>query len=86
MSKILEYAIINLGYLGEIDFSQICETSLNTLRYKLDGTQFVIKYHDGNIPSFIEDGSVTPFVTMNHEQVLELMSKPTWTPTDPDGE
>ena len=86
MSKILEYAIINLEYLGEIDFSQICETSENTLRYKLDGTQFIIKWVEGDLPTFIEDGSVTPFVTMNHEQVLELMSKPTWTPTDSDDE
>ena len=27
MSRTLEYAIINTPYLGEIDFSQICETS-----------------------------------------------------------
>ena len=86
MSRTLEYAIINTSYLGEIDFSQICETSADTLRYKLDNTQFIIKWDEGHLPTFIEDGSVTPFVTMNHEQVLELMSKPTWTPTDPDGE
>ena len=86
MASILEYAIINSGYLGEIDFSQICETSSQTLRYKLDETQFVIKYHDGNVPSFIEDGSVTPFVTMNHEQVLELMATSAWSDNDPDGE
>ena len=30
--------------------------------------------------------SVKPFVTMNHEQVLELMNTSAWTPTDPDGE
>jgi len=86
MSRTLEYAIINSGFLEEIDFSQICETSENTLRYKLDGTQFIIKWVEGDLPTFIEDGSVTPFVTMNHEQVLELMSKPTWTPTDSDDE
>lgn len=82
----LEYAIINSGFLGEIDFSQICETSENTLRYKIDGSQFVIKWEIGHLPAFIEDGSVTPFVTMNHEQVLELMTTSAWTPTDPDGE
>ena len=86
MPAILEYAIINLGYLGEIDFSQICETSKNTLRYKLDGSQFVIKWNKGHLPTFIEDGSVTPFVTMNHEQVLELMNTPAWTSDGPDGE
>ena len=82
----LEYAIINSGFLGEIDFSQICETSENTLRYKLDGSQFLIKWNKGSLPSFIEDGSVTPFVTMNHEQVLELMNTSAWSNNDPDGE
>ena len=86
MPAILEYVIINSGYLGEIDFSQICETSENTLRYSIDNSQFVIKYHDGNVPSFIGDGSVVPSATMNHEDVLELMSSPAWTSNDPDGE
>ena len=86
MSAILEYAIINSGYLGEIDFSQICETSENTLRYSIDNSQFVIKYHDGNVPSFIGDGSVVPSATMDHENVLELMSSPAWSSPDPDGE
>ena len=80
----LEYAIINEGYLGEIDFSQICETSENTLRYKVDGSQFVIKWENGQLPSFIEDGSVKPFVTMNHEQTLELMTTSAWSPPEED--
>jgi hypothetical protein len=80
----LEYAIINEGYLGEIDFSQICENSQNTLRYRLDGSQFVIKWEIGHLPSFIEDGSVKPFVTMNHEQTLELMATSAWSPPEED--
>jgi|TARA_R100000908_G_C3646957_1_gene80534 hypothetical protein len=83
MAVTLEYAIINSGYLGEIDFSQICETSENTLRYNLDNNQFVIKYNDGDVPSFIRDGSVVPSSTMDHETVLELMSSPAWTSPDP---
>tara|TARA_R110002020_G_scaffold420987_1_gene630114 strand:+ start:1214 stop:1468 length:255 start_codon:yes stop_codon:yes gene_type:complete len=83
---ILEYAIINSGFLGDIDFSQIHETSGDTLRYKLDNTQFVIKWTEGHLPAFIEDGSVTPFVTMNHEQTLELMATSAWSDNDPDGE
>ena len=80
----LEYAIINSGFLEKIDFSQICETSENTLRYKLDGSQFVIKWEEGHLPTFIEDGSVTPFVTMNHDQTLELMATSAWSPPESD--
>ncbi len=78
MPKILEYAIINSGYLGEIDFSQICETSENTLRYKLDNTQFVIKWENGYTPTFISDGSVVPVGTYDHHAILEIMATEKW--------
>ena len=84
MSNTLEYAIINSVDLSLIDFSQICETSENTLRYSLDGSQFVIKWEDGDLPSFILNGSVTPSATMNHETVLELMGTSAWVEENPD--
>ena len=37
------YAIINTSDLSGIDFSQIGETSADTLRYNLAQTEFVIK-------------------------------------------
>ena len=70
------YATISITDLGLIDFSQIHETSENTIRKSLDDSQFVIKYDA--VPTFISDGTVTPLEVMTHEQALLLMATPEW--------
>ena len=54
------YATVNLSDLELIDFSQINETSKDTIRKSVDETQFVIKWQEGYVPTFISDGSVIP--------------------------
>ncbi len=70
------YATISITDLGLIDFSQIGETSENTIRKSLDDSQFVIKWDLE--PTFISDGTVTPLEVMTHEQALILMATPEW--------
>tara|TARA_R100001463_G_C3481014_1_gene216935 strand:+ start:44 stop:304 length:261 start_codon:yes stop_codon:yes gene_type:complete len=70
------YATISITDLGLIDFSQIGETSENTIRKSLDDSQFVIKWDSE--PRFISDGTVTPLEVMTHEQALILMATPEW--------
>ena len=70
------YATISITDLALIDFSQIGETSENTIRKSLDGLQFVIKWDSE--PTFISDGTVTPLEVMTHEQALILMATPEW--------
>ena len=70
------YAIINTSDLSNIDFSQIGETSADTLRYNLAGTEFVIKWN--TTPTFISDGTVVPVSELTHEQALTLMATPEW--------
>ena len=72
------YAVINLTDVGLIDFNQIGETSVSTIRKSLDDTQFVIKWKDGYTPTFITDSSVVPVGTYNHSEILELMATPEW--------
>jgi hypothetical protein len=71
------YAILSIGDLLNIDFSQVEESNENTVRISLDGLEFVIKYT--TIPTFIEDGSVLPLQVLTHEECLELMNTPEWT-------
>lgn len=73
----LVYAIINVSDINLIDFSQIGETNIDTLRKNIAETQFVIKWNTE--PSFISDGSVTPIGTYSHTAILELMATPEWT-------
>ena len=72
------YAVINLTDVGLIDFAQVGETSVSTIRKSLDNTQFVIKWAEGYIPTFITDASVVPDGTYDHHAILELMSTSAW--------
>tara|TARA_R110002051_G_scaffold304256_1_gene373501 strand:+ start:455 stop:709 length:255 start_codon:yes stop_codon:yes gene_type:complete len=72
------YAIINLTDVGLIDFAQVGETSVSTIRKSLDDTQFVIKWENGYTPTFIIDGSVVPVETYDHHAALELMATAEW--------
>ena len=75
------YAIIQASDLANIDFTQIGETSENTLRYNLAGTEFVIKWN--STPSFISDGTVVPVSELTHEEALVLMATPEWSEPEP---
>ena len=75
------YAIIQTSDLSNIDFSQIGETSANTLRYNLAGTEFVIKWN--STPTFISDGTVVPVSELTHEQALALMATAEWSEPEP---
>ena len=75
------YAIIQTSDLSNIDFSQIGETSADTLRYNLAGTEFVIKWN--TTPTFISDGTVVPVSTLTHAEALALMQTPEWSEPEP---
>jgi hypothetical protein len=77
MKKIAEtYAIINIADLPNIDFSQVGQTSQNTIRKSLDESQFVIKWN--TTPSFISDLTVVPVQILTHSEALTLMSTEAW--------
>ena len=75
------YAIINTSDLSNIDFSQIGETSADTLRYNLAGTEFVIKWN--STPTFISDGTVVPVSELTHAEALALMATAEWSELEP---
>ena len=75
------YAIIQASDLANIDFSQIGETSADTLRYNLAGTEFVIKWN--STPTFISDGSVVPVSELTHAEALAVMATAEWSQPEP---
>ena len=70
------YAIININDLDNVDFTQIGETSVDTIRKSLDGTMFVIKWKTE--PDFITDGTIVPLQILTHSECLEIMETPEW--------
>ena len=71
MSK--KYVILNASDVTSIDFSKVMETSADTLRYSLDGSQTFVKF-DGPTPSFL-DGKTQ----YTHSEILTILAGPEWT-------
>ena len=71
------YAIININDLDNVDFTQIGETSSDTIRKSLDGSMFVIKWETE--PDFIKDDVVIPLQVLSYQECLLLMNTSEWT-------
>jgi len=70
------YAIININDLDNVNFSQVIQTSADTVRKSLDESKFVLKWNE--TPQFITDGSVVPLEILTHSECLDLMETPEW--------
>ena len=75
------YTIIDIADLNSVDFSEVHETSADTIRKSIDETKFVMEYDE--TPSFVTDGTITPLATLNHSEALELMASEDWTSSEP---
>ena len=67
-----KYVIINASEVGTVDFSQVLETSANTLRYSLDDSQTFVKF-DGDTPSFLSGKT-----SYTHSQILTILNGEDW--------
>ena len=71
------YVIFNVSELDKIDFEQVFETSIETVRKSVDKTLTFVKYRDEEMPSSIAslDTKVGPY---SHTEILEILSTPEW--------
>lgn len=72
------YATANTSTLGNVDFAQVGETSVDTIRKSVDESQFLLKWQTVSTPTFIEDDSVTLTWSGSHADCLNLMSGSFW--------
>ena len=75
------YVIFNVSELNKIDFEQVFETSIETVRKSVDGTLTFVKYKDEAMPSSVVslETKVGPY---SHTEILEILSTPEWTNPD----
>jgi|TARA_R100000278_G_scaffold118600_1_gene99321 hypothetical protein len=78
------YNVINLTDTNAILFSQVNQSSAQTMRRNLANTQGLLSWQVE--PSFITDGSLVPVSTLDHQQALDLMSTPEWSDPNPPAE
>ena len=73
------YVIVSSGDAASVDFSQVMETSIDTIRYSLDGTQTFIKY-DYSMPPSVS-GCSSRSSEYGHTEILNVLSGVIWTAT-----
>ena len=73
------YSTVLTSGIGSVDFSQVMETSADTVRKSVDETQFVLKWKTVDWPSFISpSGSMVPTWSGSHAECLNVMTGSFW--------
>lgn len=72
------YVIIESSEISNIDFSEVLETSTDTLLYNIARTKVVLKF-DGDAPSFL-DGKTQ----YSHSEILTILATDEWSQPDPE--
>jgi len=76
----LIYATVDSEDLLKVDFNQVSQTDINTVRHSIDGSQSLLSWTIE--PSFIADGTIIPNGLYTHVECLELMQTSIWTSED----
>ena len=77
-----EFMIFNVSELPNIDFTQVLETSAETVRKSVDGTKTFVKWDGTTIPSSV-DSLTTKEGPYTYNEILDILATPEW--TDPSG-
>ena len=76
------YVIFDLSEIDTIDFSEVMETSADTLRKSVDESKSFVKYEGDQPPSVA--ALTTKSQEYTHEEILALLAGEEW--TDPNAE
>jgi hypothetical protein len=71
-----EYLIFPVSELNKVDFSQVLETSADTVRKSVDETKTFVKWN-GEAPAFVATmtGTEGPYT---HAEILDILSTSEW--------
>jgi hypothetical protein len=75
------FVIFNVSELGTIDFNQVFETSIDTVRKSVDETQTFVKY-DMPQPSSVA-ALTTKSQEYTYDEFLTVLAGPEWTDPNP---
>ena len=76
-----EFMIFNVSELNAIDFTQVEETSINTVRKSVDKTKTFVKW-DGATPECVNN-LTTKEGPYTYEEMLAILATPEWTDPNP---
>ena len=70
------YMIFNVSELEQIDFTQVKETSIDTVRKSVDGTKTFVKW-EGEIPQCVVD-LTTKEAPYTYEEIIIILATAEW--------
>jgi hypothetical protein len=76
------FMIFNISELSNIDFTQVLETSIDTVRKSVDETKTFVKW-DGAIPTCVE-ALLTKEGPYTYEEILTILSTEEWSAPMPE--
>ena len=77
------YIILDTTETGSIDFTEIKETSANTLRLSISGSQTFVKYEGDTMPTSVSS-LTTKEGPYSHTEILNILTGSEW--TDPNAD
>lgn len=75
------FMIFSVSELNKIDFNQVLETSIDTIRKSVDGTKTFVKW-EGSTPSSVQS-LTTKQGPYTYEEILTIMATNEWTNPKP---
>jgi hypothetical protein len=76
-----KFMIFNVSELPNINFTEVLETSEETVRKSVDGTKTFVKW-DGTIPDCVNN-LTTKEGPYTYEELLTILSTPEWDDPNP---
>ncbi len=73
-----QFMIFSVTELNQIDFTQVCETSIDTVRKSVDELKTFVKWDGETIPTSV-DGLTTKEGPYTYEEILVILSTEEWT-------
>ena len=79
----LHYVIFDTTETGSVDFTEVKETSIHTLRLSISGSQTFVKYEGETMPSSVSS-LTTKEGPYSHTEILNILTGSEW--TDPNAD
>ena len=73
------WVIIPVTELDNVDFSQVCETSIDTVRKSVDETQTFVKWDGPEMPATVT-ALQNKSEVYTHAEILAILATEAWTP------
>jgi hypothetical protein len=74
-----QFVIFDVSEISAIDFTQVLETSAETVRTSVDGTKTFVKWDTETVPPCVET-LTTKSTYYTYDEILSILATPEWLP------